>query len=448
MHKFYFKTNRMKKLIFVFALAVLAAVSFSTAHAQTSGDAPFVPSGKFSMQFFADYDYMLAADTGGMKTSSVPKGGTYYTPIDPKNANGQGNIWQKFYQAFDIRRVYLGYDYQMSKDVSAQLLLSHENGTLINNATILTTGTTATYDSVKKTVTIVPGKTTATLPTSSSGDIVLDGNRGLYLKAANVQFKNWIPMSTVIFGQQGTAVFGVAEALWGYRSIEKTVGDMRGIAQSNDLGIQLKGNFDPEKAYSYSVMISNGNGAKQENDKFKKVAIDLNGGFLDKHLWVDAYFDIMGHSDSSNNTTIKLTAGYTMDIFTVGLEYAMQTLAKQSTAIQTTNTQTDATPTGISIFARASLIDKQLMVFARYDMYDPDSKATGSNITNSAAASWKENFIVAGLDWQPDASVNAHIMPNIWMNTYKDKSTGTTALPVITDRAGVTVARMTFAYKF
>src|ERR1035437_8878280 len=99
----------MKNLIFVFALAVLAAVSLSTARAQSSGsDAPFVPSGKFTRQFFSDYDYMLSADTGGMASSKVPKGGTYYTPIDPKSANGQGGIWQKFYQAFDIRRVYLG----------------------------------------------------------------------------------------------------------------------------------------------------------------------------------------------------------------------------------------------------------------------------------------------------------------------------------------------------
>jgi hypothetical protein len=425
----------MKKFISFFALSLLLGGAAASSYAQ---DSTFHPSGKFSMQFFSDYDYVLSADTAGSgPKTKIPAGKTYYAPIDPANANGQGNIWQKFYQAFDIRRVYLGYDYQMSKDVSAQLLLSHENGTLVNNATLLNTGTTATYDSVKKTVTIVPGKT-STLPTSSSGDIVLDGNRGLYLKAANVQFKNWIPMSTVIFGQQGTAVFGVAEALWGYRSIEKTIMDMRGIAQSNDLGIQARGNIDNDKNYGYSLMISNGNGAKQENDKFKKVAIDLNGAFMDKHIWVDAYYDVMGLSDTSNQSTIHVALGYTSDMVSVGGEWFTQTKAHAS-SITTGN---DATPTGFSVFARASIINKQLMVFARYDSFDPDSKPDASTLATSNAVDWKESFITAGLDWQPDMSVNAHVMPNIWMDTYKDKSSAAM------DRQGITVGRMTFAYKF
>ena len=85
---------------------------------------------------------------------------------------------------------------------------------------------------------------------------------------------------------------------------------------------------------------------------------------------------------------------------------------------------------------------KQLMWFARYDMFDPDSKATGSNVDNSLPASWKENFITAGLDWQPDMTANAHIIPNVWIDTYKDKSSA--AL----DREAIVVGRMTFMYKF
>ncbi len=436
----------MKKLTTSVACAILALCLTHSAFAPSAyaqgADSTFKPSGKFSMQFFSDYDYVLSADTGGMASSKVPKGGTYYTPLDPKNANSQGGIWQKFYQAFDIRRVYLGYDYQMSPNVSAQLLLSHENGTLANNASIVT-GVTPTTDTVTKDVKSV-ATTKTTLPTSSSGDIVLDGNRGFYLKAANVQFKNWIPMSTVIFGQQGTAVFGVAEAIWGYRSVEKTIADMRGNAQSNDLGIQVKGNIDDGKNYGYSVMISNGNGAKQESDKFKKLAIDLNGMFMDKHIALDVYYDMMGTTDTSTNTTLKATLGYISDPVSVGVEYLMQTIAHRST----TTVGGDATPSGLSVYARGTIIPKQLSAFVRYDMYDPDSKSTGSNVTNDNAVSWKENFIVAGLDWQPDASVNAHVIPNLWMDTYSDKSAGTTALPTISSRAGVTVGRVTFAYKF
>src|SRR5579883_1022500 len=126
----------MKKILSILALAAIAAFSTTSVFAQ---DSTFKPSGKFSMQFFSDYDYVLSADTATGAKGHIPAGKTYYAPIDPANSNGQGNIWQKFYQSFDIRRVYLGYDYQMSPNVSAQLLLSHENGTLVNNANVLTT---------------------------------------------------------------------------------------------------------------------------------------------------------------------------------------------------------------------------------------------------------------------------------------------------------------------
>src|SRR6266404_5858061 len=168
----------MKKLISTVAFVVLVIGLTHSAFAQGS-DSTFKPSGKFSMQFFGDYDYMLSADTAGNANTKVPKGGTYYTPVDPKATNGQGGIWQKFYQAFDIRRVYLGYDYQFSPNVSAQLLLAHENGTLVNNASIVT-GITGNTDTTTKDLKSLNKPSVTTLPTSSSGDIVLDGNRGLY----------------------------------------------------------------------------------------------------------------------------------------------------------------------------------------------------------------------------------------------------------------------------
>jgi hypothetical protein len=437
----------MKKLITAFTLAVLAAVSFSTAHAQSSDstgppskEAGFKPSGKFTMQLFADYDYLMSADTATGAKGHVPTGKTYYVPVDPQNTDKQFGINQRYFQSFDLRRFYLGYDYMMSKDVGAQVLFSHENGT---------------YLPISSTTDTSKGKDVTTTFGSSSGDIVLDGNRGVYLKAANVQFKNWWMNSNVIFGQQGTAAFGVSENLFGYRSIEKSIGDLRGFAQSNDLGIQAKGSFDQPSLYNYSVMISNGNGAKAENNKYKKFAFEANGWFLDKSLVVELYAD---YSDvaagataistrikpdtlkgvDQSNMTIKAVAGYMSDPISIGVEYVMQTQKGQSMI----SAGTDATPNGLSIFAHGTILNKQLMWFARYDMYDPDSKATGANVDYTQGVSYKENFITAGIDWQPDMSANAHIIPNIWIDTYKDKSA--TAL----DRSGITVGRVTFAYKF
>ena len=444
----------MKQLLTALCLTVVAAFVSTSAHAQAAADAPFVPSGKLSMQFFADYNYWLNADTATGAKGHVPAGKTYYVPVDPQNLDGQGGINQRYSSTFDLRRVYLGYDYQFSKNVSAQLLLSHENGTNLPIASTAPTATT-TYDTAKKAYV-----TTVTAPTtygSGSGDIVLDGNRGLFLKGANVQFKNIIPHGTLIFGQQGTAAFGVAEQIWGYRSMEKTIADMRGNAQSNDLGIQAKGAIDDGGAYNYSVMISNGNGAKTENDKYKKFALDLNGKFMENHVLVDVYADYMDKTTAAsvttkatatpltatnvvqNNTTIKLTAGYVSDPITVGVEYLMQTLKGQSTFVA----GSDAAPSGLSVFLRGTIMEKQLSWFARYDMYDPDSKSTTTDALDyQLGANYKETFLIAGLDWQPDAGVNAHIVPNIWMDSYKDKSSLGVA------REGIMVGRMSFTYKF
>lgn len=422
----------MKKIISFFALTLLMGGFAASSHAQgnvgSSADTVFHSGGRLWLQMFADYDYQLSADTASFGAGSkVPQGKTYYDG----NSGVDKTINTKNFSMFDIRRMYLGYDYNMSKEVSASFLISHETGntqsvTVLTSAKVLSS--TGKLDSTLT--------TTTTKLTTSSGDILLDGNNGLFLKGANLTFKGWIPMGMVIFGQQSTPAFGIAENLWGYRSIEKTIMDMRGIAQSSDLGIMAKGNFDDEKAYGYSVFISNGNGAKLESDKFKKLTVEANGGFLDKHLWVDAYFDVMGLNDTANQTTIHLAAGYTTDMFTVGGEWFTQT-QKGASAVTPGN---DANPTGFSVFARAAIMKNQLMAFARYDSFDPDSKASGTN--DGQAANWKEGFITAGLDWQPDMTVNAHVIPNIWIDSFSDKSS------TVSGRTGVTVGRVTFAYKF
>lgn len=384
----------MKRIFFT--LAVLLTIT-SSVPAQTSGTSTplpeeFKPSGNFSMQFFADYYYQLGADTAALGSKG------YYEP----NA--------RYYSAFDIRRVYLGYDYNFTKNISAQLLLSHENGS----------------------------------PTS--GDVVIDQNRGLYVKAANLRFKNAVPLSTIIIGQQGTATFALTEAVWGYRSIEKTMMDFRGFAQSNDLGIQLTGNIDNEKMFGYSAMISNGNGAKAENDKYKKFAGELNAKLADNKVVIEVYGDYMDVAPTKDslgvhnrsNMTVKGMAAYLSDPITVGAEYAMQTMAGQSRYVA----YSDAVQTGLSVFARGAILLKQLNWFARFDMYDPDTKAEQAKIARKSAGSVKENFITAGLDWMPDASANVHIMPNVWMNTFSDKSSAAIGYEA------VTVGRLTFFYKF
>lgn len=414
----------MKKLLSFFALSLLVGTfAASTAHAQ---DTTFKPHWSFSGQFFADYYNMLSADTASSKYSG-PKGKFYYEPNANTPSNGpigSGAIDnQKFYQAFDMRRVQLGANYYFSKDITAKVLLEHESAYV-------------------------------------GGDVEGNNKSSVYVKEASLTFSNWIPMGNVIFGQQAMNVFSVDEGLWGYRGIEKSILDLRGSTEtgSNDLGIQAMGSIDNDKNFNYAVAIVNSdNSSKVEDIKDKVIAFDLNAKLMDKHIVIDVAGDDGGMPAASsvtdvsfptnntpdtthasnvslNNSLWKIAAAYTSSPFTVGVVYANHTLSGQSKSIA----GNDAVQTALSAFAHATLIDKTLRIFARYDMFDPDKNASD----NSSGR--KESTIIAGLDWLPGGAdaPNVHVDPNVEIDSFKDKG------PQNLDFEGITVLRLTFFAKF
>jgi len=159
---------------------LFASITY-TMYAQdtTRAKEKFKPSGKLWGYVFGDYYYKLQADSLGRGTGE-------YSNMK-ENAN-----------AFEFRRIYLGYDYQISEKISAELLLSHEKN----------------YDA--------------------------NSNRTVFIKSANVRWKNIIPKNDLIIGQSATPTWGfVSEKVWGYRSVEKTVTDFHKAGNSNDVGISL-----------------------------------------------------------------------------------------------------------------------------------------------------------------------------------------------------------------
>lgn len=397
----------MKKLIPVFALVLLLSTGF-TVSASAQSDSTFKPHWAISGQLFADYYYVMAADTFAGK-----KGGTYYEP----NSNISSTANTRYYQAFDLRRVQFGANYWFTPNIVSKFLLEHESGA------------------------------------ATGGDVLGDAKRGMYVKEASITFVNAVPMANLIFGQQATNVFSVDEGLMGYRNLEKSILDQRGMSEagSNDLGIQLAGSFDNDKNFGYSALVSNGSGAKDETDKYKAFTGEVFAKFMDKHIVVDLSGDYMDMATASviiigkdtaheaksvaeSKSLLKIAAAYTSDPITVGVVYAMHTLKGQSG----TTAGADAEQTGLSIFARGQIIPKQLNFFARYDIFDPDSKESTDN-----ALGRKENFLIAGIDWVPDAAAqNVHVMPNLWMDMFKDKSSAGASYETIV------VPRLTFSYKF
>jgi hypothetical protein len=369
------------------AIVLFCVLGNGIIFAQT--DSTFKPSGKFTLQFFADYYFKVKSD-------SLNRGNAQYSNV-PEN-----------YSNFEIRRVYLGYNYDISPDFSTEFLLAHESNTDVQ------------------------------------------GERSIYVKLANVHWKNIYSNAELIFGAQSTPTFAFStEPIWGYRSIEKTLTDKYKIASSTDVGLGLRGAFDDAHNFGYDLLYGNGTAQKPENDRYKRVYGDLWSKFMDKKIMISLYGDFYRTSanPSINYTTFKAFAAYQTAPITVGVEGFMQSQSNNviDSNIAAGNHDTSSVqPFGISFFVTGQIIANKLNFFARYDMFNPDNNYEVSGVTYPKGYnSNKENFIVAGLDWTP--LTNVHIMPNIWYNGYMSKVDGATGA---LKSDGDIVPRMTIFYKF
>ena len=245
-------------------------------------DSTFKPSGKLWGYVFGDFYYKDHAD-------SFNRGGS----------NQYSNI-EKTRNAFQIRRAYLGYNYEITQKFAAELLLAAEDN--VTNAS----GTT-------------------------SGDLLSNNKLAFYIKLANLRVRNLWEGTDLVVGQVSTPAFPLLiEPTWGYRSIERTIADVR-RTPSFDLGATLQGKFDPKTGnYGYNVIVGNGTGAKPEGDKFKWFYGDVWAKFFNKKILVDVYADNNRlawqpnwHQDRS---MIKGFVAFIIPKFTIGVEGFINTL--------------------------------------------------------------------------------------------------------------------------
>lgn len=353
----------------------------------------FKPSGKVWGYAFGDYFMKMHAD-------SLNRGKTQYANM-PNNSN-----------SFEFRRVYLGYDYHISEKFSTEFLLSYEGQTLSDNAT-----------------------------------------RTVFIKAANIRWKKILPKTDLIFGQSSTPAFpGTTEKIWGYRSIEKTIMDMRGICSSNDLGLSLQSKLvsNDNTEVGLNFMVGNGTAQKIETDRFKKIYGGLYALVMNKKILLDLYSDYNRDQLSpyrKSKMTVKGAIAYTSDQITAGVEIYNQ--AQENYVVNADSVSalkrdtTDAVTFGASVFVRGRIIKDKLGYFARYDMYNPDSKFNANKYYISGGAPNTESFVTAGFDYTPVK--NVHIMPNIWYNAYSNRTKNVTGLK---KNDYDLVARLTIYYIF
>jgi hypothetical protein len=359
-------TKKMKKQLIFILLFTLTLSAFGQSDT-TKAKVEFKPSGKLWGYAFGDFLYKGYTNKFGMSNTQYAS-----TPKD--------------FNSLEFRRIYLGYDYDISEHFSTQLILAYEG-------------------------------------TSFSSD----GNRSVYIKIANVRWKNIIHNGDLVIGAMAPPTFAISESVWGYRSLEKTIMDMRKIGASNDVGISLQGKFNDKGDYGYNLMISNGSGAKPETDRFKKFYANVYAKFMDQKIILDLGADnewTQSHPNQKSKTTYKVFLGYQTKTFAVGIEAFQQvqinnTLIYNNLVPPTIQDSVNALASGISVFARGSITSK-LGYILRYDYYNPDSKFNENNVY---AASYTgvntESFVLAGLDYTPVK--NVHFMPNVWYDMYNNR---------------------------
>jgi hypothetical protein len=326
-----------------------------------------------------------------------------------RGGNNQYTNVKQGQDEFQFRRIYLGYDYNIANQFSAEFLFAAEDD-------------------------------------FNGGDVLTNNKLTGYIKFANIRWHDFLfKGNDLVVGLQPTPAYPyTSEQLFTYsRPVERTITDIR-RTPSFDLGASLQGRFnskDKSITYGYNILVGNGTGARPQAlnvDVYKWFYGDVFVGLLDHRLIVDYYADYQrqhwtpdahGHASRQMN---KLALIWVDKKFTVGAEGFVNSLKQCEAASFSRGTDTlDGRAAGLSLYAHASLSGTKLRVFARYDWYDPNTKYDNAyyskysalyGVATSYEPNNKETFLSAGLDYSPVP--NVHFIPNIWYDSYAGKQSG------------------------
>ena len=242
-----------------------------------------------------------------------------------------------------------------------------------------------------------------------------NGKIGVFVKDAYLQWKNVLSGSDLFFGISPTPAFDVSEAAWGYRSLEKTIMDLRGTVGSRDIGIDVKGKLMEDGTLRYWVKVGNNSGNAPETDKYKRyygnihvklssnLQATLYGDFDTRAKRIDA---VDGQLKSNNRATV---AGFLhfaqQDVFSIGVEAMYQTQQNNFRPIPANVFQSQQI-FGVSLFTWYS-VSPQVRVVGRYDTFDPNTDLDDDGVS----------LLILALDYI--AAKDVHIIPNIYIQSYQ-----------------------------
>lgn len=316
---------------------------------------PDYPRGRFSGMLYVDAYYNVTGDPTHTYTST----GSDLTPVSITgvySADSLPRVIGKDLNGILLRRAYLTYDNDLSARYAVRFRLEADSRSLTSDAKI-----------------------------------------GVNVKAAYVQVKNVYTRASLFAGMISTPTWENYEEAWGYRSVERTLADFRGLASSVDLGVQVKGAIDPAKRIGYYAMIGTGSGQRPEDNRYKRMYLSLPLRPVE-NLWFEPYVDYEWAAANRDQATYKLSAAYDLKRATVGGEIVDR--------ISHRGADPNREPFGYSVFGRW-MPREQIGAFLRFDRWQPDTRD---------ADRIDSDLWIAGLDWQPYKDV--HILPNVLATQY------------------------------
>ncbi|HLK29703.1 MAG TPA: hypothetical protein VKT28_14090 [Puia sp.] len=369
-------------------------------------------SGRLWGYVFGDLFYKSHSD-------SLNRGGNnQYTNVKQSNAQ------------FQFRRIYIGYDYNISKTFSTEFLLAAEDD-------------------------------------FTNGDLLQDNKFTPYIKFANIRWHDFLfKGNDLVVGLQPTPAFPyMTESIFSYsRPIERTITDIR-RTPSFDFGAGLQGRFnskDKSVVYGYNLLVANGSSAKPQTlsgSLYKWFYGDAFVGFLNRRLILDFYQDYQrqawgpGEHGHAARAMTKGAVIWTTPKLTIGVESFINGLKQSEVGTAGSLKDTlDGRATGTTFYVHGNIYKDKLKFFVRYDIYNPNTKydnATYSKYTalygvsTSYEPNNKEKFLSLGLDFMPVK--NVHFMPNIWYDRYTGQQANLTGSAAHDHDL---VYRMTFYFTF
>jgi len=299
-----------------------------------------------------------------------------------------------------LRRLYLGYDNQISSRFSTRVLLEANPGTTMAN-----------------------------------------GSYGVIIKLGYLQ---WKAPDFVFYNQQfsigliPTPIFSFPEQAWGYRSVEKEALDARGIGRSVDQGISFNASFDKENNVGFILMAANGSGTRPDTDKYFEYSASLFLRMIDNRLSVETMANYKKQADGMHSSIFRGFLGYKTSVVRFGFEAAVirENLYNQFEFIT-------RHPFLISVFSalKFGFYSQELEFFARFDKYNPDTEYNSDKVYPADPRFvYNQSLLILGLTYNPVSVVS--IMPNVYINMYEDKRTEGV------NRRNDIVPRLTLYYRF